>query len=231
MICTNYKKLMLEWLVGARAFTQSNQHSCYVALSFTQPTLQSDGFYTFDEPQADAGYSRYSFTPTITIENNNVYARNNATIYFDEATADWHGDGGETQLLYYVLCTSSSELGTGFAYGEILDDNGNPTSITVEEGQLPIIRKNKLEVNLNETIQVKYQVEYSFPTGCPYSKSATTNLYAVPDLVTDYENYTYESRTYTFAGWYYDQGYTDPASAGEKLDSNIILYAKFDVVQ
>ena len=234
MICRNYKIDMLNWLVSNSVL---NKHACYVALSFSKPTLiaqgYQQGYFAFDEPQAAAGYSRYAFTPTIDSDDPsqlNVIAKNNSTIYFDEATADWTGPEGATRIPYYVLCASNTIGEVGFAYGEILDDYGNPTSIEVKEGQLPIIRKDKLQVSLNETLPVRYELSYIFPTGCPYVETTTTDLYAIPALKT-YAPYEYEDNTYTFEGWYYDSGYNDPVTAGDPLDSDCIIYAKFEIAQ
>lgn len=229
MICRNYKIEMLNWLVSSG---MHSSHACYVALSFSKPTLDAQGYFVFDEPQASAGYQRYEFNPTIDYDDIklSVIAKNNSTIYFDEATADWIGPEGATRIPYYVLCASKNIGGVGFAYGEILDDYGNPASIEVKEGQLPIIRKAKLQVNLNETLPVRYELSYIFPEGCTYSKATTTDLYAIPALDT-YEPYKYEGNTYTFEGWYYDQEYNDPVTAGDPLDSDCLIYAKFEIAQ
>ena len=188
MICRAYlTKLMTALLT--RTTGTSTSYNCHIALLKNRPSTNSSGYFSEGgEPSTTAGYTRYRYSYNITTDttNNTVTAINNATIYFDEATADW--TTGSEKLRYFALC-ESSEAGSNsyIAYGELLDSDGNPTEITVTTGQLPIIRKNMLKVQFGENESPKYNVnlKVTYNNGEEVVVTGTrTDLYAFPSLST-----------------------------------------------
>lgn len=152
MIKKSIKKTILQGMLGQGA-TNSGYitiaPSCYVGLSTTEITEGDDGV-SYTEPSAEAGYKRYligdcraSSTFRMTIKADGT-AENSDTLYFDEALDDWG------TVAYFGLFAGATENNI-VAWGKIVNEDGIPTPITVNKGQLPIIRAKQLRLSLLDT--------------------------------------------------------------------------------
>ena len=71
-----------------------------------------------------------------------VIARNNQILYFPEATGPWGS------LSYFCIFDAATN-GNLVAYAPILDDQGQPTTISPVINTIPIVRKNQLQISLD----------------------------------------------------------------------------------
>jgi hypothetical protein len=179
MICRAYLQKLMKTLLGNGS---SSSFTPYIALFKLDPTLNSSGYYVMSgEPETSKGYQRYVYSYTFdTTVQDTIVAYNTNTIYFDEATADWTSDAA---LKYFGLCESSTASNC-FAYGELLDGDGNPTTILVNKGQLPIIRKNMLKIQFSENVAPKYSVTLRAGENEGAVEISRIGLYAFPSLST-----------------------------------------------
>ncbi len=182
MICRAYLQRLMGTLLRNGS---SNTGGCYIALLKNQPSTNSNGYFAEGgEPAASAGYTRYAYSYNTSVVGDTIVAANTSTIYFDEATQPWTNN--DEKLRYFALCESSTIGSVYFAYGELLDADGNPTSITVTTGQLPIIRKNMLKIQFSEHASPKYNVTLraSLTSDEAPIEETRTGLYTFPSLST-----------------------------------------------
>lgn len=179
MICRAYLQKLMNTLLGSGS---SSSFTPYIALFKLDPTLNSSGYYVMSgEPETGKGYQRYAYSYALnTTVQDTIVAYNTNTIYFDEATADWTGDA---PLKYFGLCENKTSTNC-FAYGELLDGDGNPTTILVNKGQLPIIRKNMLKIQFSENVAPKYSATLRAGENEGAVEISRHGLYAFPSLPT-----------------------------------------------
>ena len=179
MICRAYLQRLMNTLLGNGG---SSNFTPYIALFKLDPTVSSGGYFVMSgEPETGKGYQRYVYSYALdTSVQDTIVAYNTNTIYFDEATADWTSDAA---LKYFGLCESKTSTNC-FAYGELLDGDGNPTTILVNKGQLPIIRKNMLKIQFSENVAPKYSATLRAGEGAEAVEISRSGLYAFPSLST-----------------------------------------------
>lgn len=131
---TSLKNNMLNALTGKSQFT----NTIYLAL------FNGDPSSTGTEVSATQyGYKRafvcgYNSSKTNLMANaSEGSASNNGTIYFPEATGSWGS-------VDYVALYNSETGGTLQGYAHIVNDEGTNTTLTIDEGKVPLIRTGKL---------------------------------------------------------------------------------------
>lgn len=174
------------------------------------------------------GYKRYYLGDKLTYTSNKAEAYNNATLYFDEALADWG-----VQVNYFVIFSHSTATGTSYirAWGRIVDEWGNPTSMTITKNQLPIIRANQLRMALEEVERSVYTLTFDM-NGHGTQIAPMANLYCMPAVntsVVEYSPNTFRPTEagFAFAGWYKEASLTTKAVAKTDLAGNTTIYAKW----
>lgn len=237
MIKQELKQNFLANLLGmsnktARGYSYSSYGSvtAYVALA-TNVSTTSAGVIQIYEPygsgitEGKTGYKRYQIGSSANTEANkmeikDLVATNTDTLYFDEALADWGAP-----IKFFAIVSGSTCTGAimtdALAYGEIVDEDGNPTEITVYKNQLPILRKGQLRVSLTETEATQYTVHFELNgKGTPIADRA---CYNVPS---DDQQIEEDSKFYHIE-WYTDSALTTKAIAKTALTADTTLYAKW----
>ena len=127
-----------------------------LGLSSTTPTAEGGlpSNCNFTEPSASAGYARVNIYSSssgqvvypfewVSTTGPDAYTevQNKYEVHFNVATANW-GD----PLTYVGIFDSSNRL---IAYGPIVDSQGEPTSITVNQGHIPTIAVGQAKISLD----------------------------------------------------------------------------------
>ena len=120
----------------------------YAGLSKTEPTVSGDSTTNITEPSTSGtGYKRVligSSSQALTQLMGSATGgstTNNQIVKFDEVLASWG------TLTHFVLFNSSSG-GQALAFGNLVDDGGQATSITPTLNSMPIIRAGGLTISL-----------------------------------------------------------------------------------
>ena len=153
MLTIPVKKYVLSSLAG---LSSQGYLSTGVTLGLSSTTPTADGGTAsqcnFTEPASSAGYARiaisgsgsvvYPFEWTST-SGADAYTevQNKYEIHFNVATANWGA-----ALTYVGIFDSSNRL---LAYGPIVDNQGDPTSITVNQGHIPTIAVGQAKISLD----------------------------------------------------------------------------------
>lgn len=243
MIAQFVKDNILKNITGlSRKTARGDYNSSYDNSSYTVPTyigLASE-ITTLDgnvsaavEPNTDTtqgkddtGYKRFKISDgnsaSSAVQLKNGVVINQDTLYFDEAIADY-----DVEPKYYFLTnTASGNYDKIYAWGEIVDEYGNPTALKVKKNSLPIMRKGQLKISLTETEKPKYTLTLNYDG----TEESINNLYCIPGLATQYIK---DDTTYDIEGWYYDAKFTESERVGEPgvnnqivLNKNTTIYAK-----
>lgn len=144
---THYASIKVLDLISGRANSvQFGSTSMYVGLSTQTPTAAPANNWNVAEPAVN-GYARvligaYGQTATYKIGVAASGASTNTDIiFFPEATGAW---GTCTHFLIF----DASVNGNLIAFGELLDDQGDPTTIAPGNGDVPIVRAGALDITL-----------------------------------------------------------------------------------
>ena len=153
MLTTPVKKYVLATLAGLSSQGYMGT-GLTLGLSSTQPTVEGGtaSQCNFTEPAAAAGYARiaisgsgsvvYPFEWTSTTgPDAYTQVQNKYEIHFNVATANW-GD----PVAYVGIFDSNSRL---LAFGPIVDSQGDPTTITVNQGHIPTIAVGQAKISLD----------------------------------------------------------------------------------
>ena len=205
MIRQNYKDWFLKVLTGISSSSMSGAY--YVALAYFVSETQFTEIPNLGKNNLPCGYKRYPLSGNVSLQNGVVTNVN--TLYFDEATDDWMYDAN-----YFALLTSGGNV---VAWGEIVDQYGNPKAITVKKEQLPIIRAGQLKISLSEVERNKYSVNFEQNGGT--GAVNMSNLYCIPGGVVSVKP------GYVFDDWYLDSELQNPAVPGTELVANTTLFA------
>lgn len=209
MIRQAYKDWFLQRLTNLTSTGISGATHIALASAVGENKFQEIQPYgTHEEP---SGYKRYPLAGNITLKDNVV--TNTNTLYFDEATDDW-----TTAANYFVLVTQSTG-GSVVAWGEIVDQYGNPKPINVKKEQLPIIRAGQLKISLSEVERTKYSVNFNQDGGT--GAENMQGLYCIPGGVES------KKTGYVFDNWYLDSDKTVVAVPGTELVADTTLFAKW----
>lgn len=207
MIRQTYKDWFLCRMTGLTASGIDGAY--YIALAYFVSETQFTEIPNLGKHNIPCGYKRYPLSGNISLSDSIV--TNTNTLYFDEATDDWMYDAN-----YFALVTSS---GSVVAWGEIVDQYGNPKAITVKKEQLPIIRAGQLKISLSEVERAKYSVNFEQNGGT--GATNLQNLYCIPgDIVSVKPGYVFDT-------WYLDQELKNTAVPGTPLVANTTLFAKW----
>ena len=207
MIRQTYKDWFLRRMTGLT--TSSIEGASHIALAYFVSENQFTEIPSYGKHNIPCGYKRYPLSGNIALSDGIV--TNTNTLYFDEATDDWMYDA-----YYFALVTSG---GSVVAWGEIVDQYGNPKAITVKKEQLPIIRAGQLKISLSEVERNKYSVNFEQNGGS--GATNLQNLYCIPGDVVSVKS------GYVFDDWYLDQELTNVAVPGTPLVANTTLFAKW----
>jgi len=135
----------------------------YICLGSSITFTESGDIQHMEEPSAASGYSRYligaysyegnpgSLVNKCSVTNGEAY--NTDTLYFDEAKEDW------PTIYYFGIANGLNS--EPVAYGYIVDDNGVRTTLSVRNGQVPIIRKNQLQLAIQD-LETVPSTKYNF---------------------------------------------------------------------
>lgn len=207
MIRQNYKDWFLRRITGIDSTSMAGAY--YIALAYFVSETQFTEIPNLGKHNIPCGYKRYPLSGNISLSDGIV--TNTNTLYFDEATDDWMYDAN-----YFALLTSG---GSVVAWGEIVDQYGNPKAITVKKEQLPIIRAHQLKISLSEVERNKYSVNFEQNGGT--GATNLQNLYCIPgDVVSVKPGFVFDT-------WYLDQELTNVAVPGTPLVANTTLFAKW----
>ena len=134
---------------GDRSSLIPTSTACYIGMSTTKPTVNSDGIITnFTEPASVTGYRRARLglygndgTWLMDAAKNGSITNGSNFIFFDEATP---GGGGFGELKWFGLFPESSENinSKPILAGELT------TAVTVPAGNVLIFRPNNLTVSM-----------------------------------------------------------------------------------
>lgn len=234
MISQTAKNNILKNLAGIQHVTPrgtiyySNDNNVDTYVGLAEDLNIVDGDVTgLTEPSASTGYKRYqiaqSGTKAAKVSLADGMISNTDTLYFDEAVIDY-----DRQPKYYFI-TGSATNGSAkdiFAWGEIVDEYGNPTVLNVKKNSLPIMRKGQLKISLTETEKPKYTLTLNYNG----TEEQVANLYCIPALAS---SYVIGNVPYDIEGWYYDAEFTEAKKVGEPgasnqipLNGNTTIYAK-----
>lgn len=236
MIAQFVKDNILKNITGlSRATARGDYYSAATYSSLTLPTyigLASE-ITTYDgnvsaaiEPntdvtqgKADTGYKRFRISDgnssNSAVQLKDGVVINQDTLYFDEAIADY-----DVEPKYYFLAgTATGGYNQIYAWGEIVDEYGNPTTLKVKKNSLPIMRKSQLKISLTETEKPKYTLTLNYDG----TEESIANLYCIPGLATQY---TKDDIIYDIEGWYYDADFTESSRVGEPGANNQIALTK-----
>jgi len=155
MLTTPVKKYVLATLAGLSVPSGSYLTTgVKLGLSSTTPTV-SGGTATqcnFTEPASSAGYARINISGSgsvvypfewVSTTGTDAYTevQNKYEIHFNVATANWGA-----ALTYVGIFDASGNL---LAFGPIVDNQGDPTSITVNQGHIPTIAQGQAKISLD----------------------------------------------------------------------------------
>lgn len=150
MLTTPVKKYVLSTLAGlsSQGYLSSGMT---LGLSSTQPSADGGtaSQCNFTEPSAAAGYARIAISgggsvvyPFEWVSGSNyTEVQNKYEIHFNVATANW-GD----PIAYVGIFDNSGKL---LAFGPIVDNQGDPTTITVNQGHIPTIAVGQAKISLD----------------------------------------------------------------------------------
>ncbi len=168
----------------------------YICLGYEITKTADNDIETFIEPDdiiENSGYHRYligaydynsgttsRLANKVEVQGGEAY--NTDTLYFDEALKDWTTD--ERKIRYFGIANSATA--TPIAYGYIINDQGEHITLDVKQGQVPIIRKEQLQLSIQDLedlptkdyfAKVSYQAEGApTPTILYKLKLKTTNI-------------------------------------------------------
>jgi len=147
MLTTGVKKYILATIAGGLSASGGFLNTgTQLALSTTEPTVDGGNF---TEPPAAAGYARISVVsgatgPTYPFEwvtgTNYSQVQNKFEVHFNVATASWGTIG------WVGIFDSSNHL---LAYGHLVDNQGEETTITITEGHIPTILQGQAKISID----------------------------------------------------------------------------------
>lgn len=153
MLTIPVKKYVLSSLAG---LSSQGYLSTGVTLGLSSTTPSEEGGTAsqcnFTEPASAAGYERIHISGSgsvvypfewVSTTGPDAYTevQNKYEIHFNVATANW-GD----PLTYVGIFDASNRL---IAFGPIVDSQGEPTSITVNQGHIPTIAVGQAKISLD----------------------------------------------------------------------------------
>lgn len=118
-LSNTFETRTLQWLLTTAAVTRPTQW--YLGLSSADPLDDASG----DTPPVGAAYTRVSATFAVA----NDQATNTGVLEFPEATANW---GVMTHGTVWDAPTGGNMIASGL----LRDSNGDPASVTVNNGQI-----------------------------------------------------------------------------------------------
>lgn len=158
MLSKSTKNTILRQLLGQTNSTVAS--TCYLGLLHAEPTEDATGVH-YDEATSitsggiETGYERtmlgtanQSATYKMNIEDGE--ALNKDVIYLAECLESEEAGYPEHpwgECTYFGLFTAKTN-GTLLAWGRLLDKNGDPVTINPTWNQIPVIRKEQLEITI-----------------------------------------------------------------------------------
>ena len=152
MLTNNVKRFVLTTIAGFYNAEGSMATGYQLGLSSTEPTVDGTNF---TEPDASTGYARINIHPTGSGSQGPVFpfewvsttgadaykaVQNKYEIHFNVATSNWGA-----AVSYVGIFDNSNRL---LAFGNIVDSQGDPTSITVLAGHIPTIAVGQAKISL-----------------------------------------------------------------------------------
>ena len=149
MLTNNVKRYILTTIAGFYSAEGNMSTGYQLGLSSTEPSVDGTNF---TEPSASTGYARINIHPTSSStqgpvfpfewvpESNYTQVQNKYEIHFNVATSSWGAAVG-----WVGIFDNSNRL---LAFGNIVDNQGEPTTITVLTGHIPTIAVGQAKISL-----------------------------------------------------------------------------------